>query len=166
VTSAAGLLTHYFFVFPWVAIVVFLVIRPGKFERRHLFVCILLTAALVLPCYAKLRESVGNWRITQEWLKLGPEHFHRLAPSLQLVVQSFSGRAKELWLGYRPFYIGALILFGIVAFAMLRRLRTRAFGGPRLLLKISCALTLQSSKRCIWGVGTVVDFRPKTAETF
>jgi hypothetical protein len=141
VASAAGLLTHYFFVFPWVAMVAFLVIRPGKFERRHLFLCILLTAALVLPCYAQLRESAGNWRITQEWLKLGPEHFHRLVPSLQLVVQSFSGRAKELWLGYRPFYIGALILFGIVAFAMFRRLRIRAFGGPRLLLWLSFAAT-------------------------
>ena len=34
--SAAGFLTHYFFLFPWVAIVIFLVARPGKLARIRL----------------------------------------------------------------------------------------------------------------------------------
>ena len=34
--SAAGFLTHYFFLFPWVAIVIFLVVRPGQLARNAL----------------------------------------------------------------------------------------------------------------------------------
>lgn len=47
--SGAGFLTHYFFVFPWLAIVAYLVARPGKLKRLHLAVCVLATALLILP---------------------------------------------------------------------------------------------------------------------
>ena len=51
VASAAGFLTHYFFVFPWAAIVAYLLVRPGKMGRLPLLACLLLTAVMILPWY-------------------------------------------------------------------------------------------------------------------
>ena len=137
VASAAGFLTHYFFLFAWLGMVAYLVIYQAKLRRAYLLVCVVLTGLLILPWYAKLPESAGNWRITQGWLKLRPPHFNRLAETLQFVTEFFSGRA-EVWLGYRTFYIAALLLFGAVGVVMVTRLRTAMFRGPRLLLWLSC----------------------------
>ena len=135
--SAAGFLTHYFFFFPWFGVVASLMINPAKLRRAYLLVCLALTGVLILPWYAKLPQSTANWRVTQGWLETRPQHFNRLAASLELVTEFFSGRA-EVWLGYRAFYIVALLLFGIVGALIVTRLRTAMFSGPRLLLWLSC----------------------------
>ena len=127
VASAAGFLTHYFFLFPWLAMVLSLLLRPAKLARPHLLVCIVLTAGLILPWYARLPATGNGWRVTQGWLNLRPEHFSRLPASLELIVQFFSGRGHELWIGHRIFYIAALLIFGVVAVAMVKRLRGRLF---------------------------------------
>src|SRR5205823_9513399 len=44
VASAAGFLTHYFFVFPWLAIVAYLLVRPGRLSRLHLAGCLVIAA--------------------------------------------------------------------------------------------------------------------------
>jgi uncharacterized membrane protein len=137
IASAAGFLTHYFFVFPWLGMVAYLMINPGKLRRAPLLVCLVLTGMLILPWYTKLPQNAANWRITQGWLKGRPQSFNRLAASLELVTEFFSGRA-EVWLGYRAFYIAALLLFGIIGVLMVTRLRTSVFRGPRLLLWLSC----------------------------
>ncbi len=120
VASAAGFLTHYFFVFPWLAIVAYLLIRPGKIARTHLVACLLLLAVLILPWYARVPESLASWRITKDWLKWQPRGFDRLAASRDLVLQFFSWRNK-LWPDHRTTNIAALILFGFVAVAMVWR---------------------------------------------
>jgi hypothetical protein len=132
--SAAGFLTHYYFVFPWLAIVAYLLIRPGKLARLHLVACLFVAAMLILPWYLKLPESLASWRITKDWLKWQPTGFDRLAASRELVVQFFSGRGQQMWWDHRAANFAALILFGIIATAMAWRLRTRMFGGQRLLL--------------------------------
>ena len=137
--SAGGFLTHYFFFFPWLAMVGYLMINPEKLRRVHLLVSLALTGVLILPWYAKLPQSAANWRITQGWLKLYPGHFNRLAGSLDLVTQFFSGHAHELWLGNRASYIAALILFGIVFVLMIRRSRAELFRQDRLFLWLSFA---------------------------
>jgi hypothetical protein len=134
VASAAGFLTHYFFVFPWLGLVAYLFIRPGQLSRTRLTVCLLLTGLIALPWYSKLPESLASWRITQDWLKWQPAGFHRLAASRELVIQFFSGRCQYLWLDDPTSNLAALMLFGIVAVAMAWRLRIHAFGGQRLLL--------------------------------
>ena len=55
-TSAAGLLTHYFFLFPWVAIVGYLMVRPGKLRRRQLALGVLATALLI----CLVRKAAGK----------------------------------------------------------------------------------------------------------
>jgi 4-amino-4-deoxy-L-arabinose transferase-like glycosyltransferase len=134
VASAGGFLTHYFFLFSWMAIVAYLLITPGKLGRLHLSACVMVTGVLILPWYAKLPETFSKWRVTQGWLKMVPGYFNRPAASLELVVQFFSGRAPELWLGHRKAYIAAVMLFGIVAAVMVWRLRMDVFSRRRGLL--------------------------------
>ena len=131
--SAAGFLTHYFFIFPWLAVVTYLLIRPGKLPRTRLAACLLLVAILILPWYARVPESLTSWRITKDWLKWQPKGFDRLAASRELVVQFFSGRSY-LWWGHGKLDFAAPILFGVVAIAMVWRLGIHVFGQQRLLL--------------------------------
>jgi len=136
VASAAGFLTHYFFVFPWLAIVAYLFMKPGMFRRLHLLTCLLLIAVVLLPWYIKLPESLASWRITKDWLKWRPPQLNRLAATRDVVFQFFSGHENHLWLGRRRSSIVALILFAAVAALMLWRLRLRVFERGRLLLGV------------------------------
>ena len=133
VASAAGFLTHYFFVFPWLAMVAYLLVRPGRLSRLHLAGCLVVAAMLILPWYLELPESLASWRITKDWLKWQPRGFDRLAASRDLVLQFFSWHSK-LWSDHPTSDIAALILFGFVAVAMVWRLRAHVFSQNRLLL--------------------------------
>ncbi len=132
--SAAGFLTHYFFIFPWLAIVALLVIRPAKLTRQGLFCCVLLTAIILLPWYIRLPESLDTWRITEGWLNWRPAHFNRLTAFLKLVLQPFSGQEQHLWPGNRISSIAALLLFALVFVAMAWRLRRHLFAWRTVLL--------------------------------
>ena len=131
--SATGFLIHYFFVFPWLGIVAYLLIRPEKFKRLNLAACLFLIAMLILPWYVKIPESLAGWRITKDWLKWQPRGFDRLAASRDLLGQFFSWRSK-LWPDHQISGIAALILFGFVAIVMVWRLRSRVFNSRLLLL--------------------------------
>ena len=133
IASAAGLLTHYFFAFPWMAIVFCLAISPGKLKRWHLATCAAAVAALILPSYSNLPASLGAWRVTKDWLNWRPWHFNRMADMFQLVAQFFDGHAKYLWPSHRMSSVAALMLFGIIAVVMVWRLRLHLFH-PRLAL--------------------------------
>lgn len=133
VASVAGFLTHYFFVFPWMAMVAFLVLRPGKFQRQRLLICIFLVGLAILPWYSTLPESLGRWRVTQGWLKMEPAKFDRVRETWSNFSQFFSG-GSILW-GYRPRpATAALTLFAVITAAMAWRLRSRMFQGRRLFL--------------------------------
>ncbi len=140
--SAAGFLTHYFFVFPWLAIVAYLLVRPGQIARLRLTTSLLLTAVAIAPWYARLPASLGNWRITQGWLAQDPQNFRRVTASLELITQFFSGRAVQLWLGGRTSHLAAIFLFGIVAFAVTWRLRAHLFERSRLLIWLPFAAAI------------------------
>jgi Dolichyl-phosphate-mannose-protein mannosyltransferase len=131
--SAAGFLIHYFFLFPWAGIVVYLLIKPEKFARVRLAACVLLTAMLILPWYLRIPESLAAWRVTKDWLKLQPRGFDRLAALREIVLQFFSWRSK-LWSDDRISGIATLVLFGLIAIVMVWRLRSRAFNSRLLLL--------------------------------
>jgi len=132
--SAAGFLTHYFFVFPWLAIVAYLLISPGKLKPLHLVLYVFATALLILPWYTRLPQSLAGWRITKDWLKSRPLHFSRLAALRDIVFQFFYGHDRHLWLGQRGSNMPPFLLFGVIAVLMLWRLRMRALAQGRLLL--------------------------------
>ena len=133
-TSAAGFLTHYFFLFPWGAMAAFLLIQPRKLPRKHLALMVLLTVIAIIPWYANLPGTADNWRITQDWLKWEPPGFDRLAAARDIVLQFFSGNGQDLWrLRWRA-NCAALVLFAVLLVAMTWRLRMRLFSRRRLLL--------------------------------
>lgn len=82
--SAAGLLTHYFYVFPWTAAVAWLFFHPRRLPRVVLIAGCLLTALLVLPWFVRLPQSLANWRVTGTWLNLEPGEFSFLYAWLKL----------------------------------------------------------------------------------
>lgn len=137
IISVAGFLTHYFFIFPWAAIVGLLIIRPGKLKWFHLTWLLLLTVLMLLPWYVRLPDSLHSWRVTQGWLNWRPAHFSRFTAALKLGLQFFFGTSRQLASSYRVAKIAALLLFCIVAFLTLWRLRSRLLGWPWLLLLLS-----------------------------
>ena len=94
-TGAAGLLTHYFFFFVWLAAASGLALRPGRCPRRFVAGGAALTALLVLPWYAHLPESLAQWRVTRGWLEQRPGGYHALLSPLLLPFRFLS--TAELW---------------------------------------------------------------------
>lgn len=134
VASAAGFLTHYFFVFPWLATVAYVLMKKGKLRRLHLVICALLTLVLIFPWYINVPQSLAAWRITKDWLKWRPQNFNYLAALRDTVFQFFTGHEKHLWESCRRSSIAALVLFASSAAVMLWKMRLRVFGRDRLLL--------------------------------
>jgi hypothetical protein len=139
VSSAAGFLTQHLFVFPWLAIAAWLLVSRGKFSRRNLAVCLLLTVALILPWYLRLPNSVASFQATPTaaWLTLRPPGFDGVVAFRDTVLRFFSGSSQSLWpieLRNIVNHDRALVLFGVVAAIAAWRLRLQAFRGGRLLL--------------------------------
>jgi uncharacterized membrane protein len=132
--SAAGFLTHYFFIFPWMAMVAFLFLHSATFGRWRLLVCILLVGLAILPWYALAAGSVGHWRVTQGWLQLHPTEFSRSRAIRNQFLQFFSSSGAGLWNSRRWSSVPSVALFAFIAAAMAWRLRLRIFTGPRLFL--------------------------------
>jgi len=137
--SAAGFLTHYFFVFLWVTIIGYLLIKPGKFGRLHFLGCLLLAAALIIPWYIKVPESLDKWRITKDWLKWRPPDFTLVGAIRDIVFQFFSGHERHLWNARRIPKIGALLLFAAGAIGLVWKTRLRTLSREWLLLAMMFA---------------------------
>jgi hypothetical protein len=138
-SSVAGFLTQHLFVFPWLAIVAWLLISRGKFTRWNVAVCLLLTVALILAWYLRLPFSVASFRATPTaaWLTLRPPGFDRPVAFRDTVLRFFSGSSQQLWpIDLRNIvnHHRAFVLFGVVAAIAAWRLRLHAFRGGRLLL--------------------------------
>ncbi len=134
VTSAAGFLTHYFFVFPWLAAVIYLMAQPGNLHRGKLLGCMLLTAVAILPWYYLLPDHLSRWRVTQDWLKWRPAGFHRLRGLTNQFIQFFSTNSPGLWSASRWSSRGAIVCFAAIFVSMLWQLRLTVFSGRRLLI--------------------------------
>jgi len=132
--SVAGLLTHYFFLFVWATVVGFLLVRPGRLQRRYVAIGCLLTTLLVLPWYVQVPHLASAWRITQGWLNIEPGGFNRLKATRDLALGLFTGSAESLWAPRARSSRAALTLFVLVAAAALWRWRLRLFVRERLLI--------------------------------
>ena len=91
--AAAGLLTHYFYVFVWAACMVWLILRPGRCPRRALAAAVIVVLVLVAPWYRLLPESLARWRVTGHWLDGLPSSAKLLmaAPTLMFAWLALSG---------------------------------------------------------------------------
>lgn len=127
--SAAGFLTHYFFVFPWFALVVFVFLRPQRIQRTKFAACVFISGLIVSPWYIRVPESLRGWRLMKDWLRWEPDGFSRPRAIIDLVLQNFSGAGHHASSNFV-----ALVIFAIIAAAMAIRLRSRMFAGQRLIL--------------------------------
>jgi 4-amino-4-deoxy-L-arabinose transferase-like glycosyltransferase len=97
-TGVAGLLTHYFFAFVWLACLAWLWLYR-RVPRYHVAVLAAVTLLAVLPWYLEVPTSLARWRVTAGWLD-GELHWPRalgqpfvLAGSL-LSSRSFLGGSR------------------------------------------------------------------------
>jgi hypothetical protein len=68
VVAAAGLYTHYFFLFVWLAFAAWLLLWPGRLPRAAAALLVAVSAAAAVPWYAQLPVALGRWRVTGAWL--------------------------------------------------------------------------------------------------
>jgi hypothetical protein len=67
-TGAAGLLTHYFFAFVWIACVAWLWLARDTRGRARVAALSCLTVVAVLPWYLRVPDSLARWRVSGHWL--------------------------------------------------------------------------------------------------
>ena len=132
--SAAGFLTHYFFLFPWMAVVAFLFLQPAQLTRQKVLFSMFLVALLILPWYAFAIRSGPHWRVTQGWLHLRPPEFSRARALRTDFLQFFSGEVSAPGKFKRISSTAAIALFALLAATFAWRSRLRMFDGGRLLL--------------------------------
>ena len=66
--GVAGLLTHYFFAFVWLACLAWLWIEAGPALRRRVAALAGATLLAVLPWYLQVPASLARWRVSGDWL--------------------------------------------------------------------------------------------------
>lgn len=131
--GAAGLLTHYFFAFVWLACVAWLWLAGALVGRRRVAVLAAITLLAVLPWYLQVPASLARWRVTGGWLDGGLPWRHALGRPIALAGSLLSG--VSLLDGWRRAdRVVALLLLMLAGWIALRGEGRRLFSrGPLLL---------------------------------
>jgi hypothetical protein len=132
--SAAGLMSHYFFLFPWLGMSAFLFLQPGEDRRWRLISRVVAVGLVVMPWYLKVPEAFASWRVTGDWLKMAPHAFSRVRATRDIFMQLLSGRAFGLWKIPVPAEVVAMVAVGIAAAVAIARLKLRIFAGNRAFI--------------------------------
>jgi 4-amino-4-deoxy-L-arabinose transferase-like glycosyltransferase len=129
--GAAGLLTHYFFSFVWVASVAWLCLA-GSPSRRRAIALVVVTLLAVLPWYLQVPASMARWRVSGGWLNGELSWRHALGRPFTLAGSLLSGSSfLGGWLRANRLVAGLLLL--VVAWMAYRR-SIRGIWSPRCLL--------------------------------
>ena len=131
--GTAGLLTHYFFAFAWVAAAAWLLLTIGSPLRRKALALSALTLVLVLPWYLQVPESLARWRVSGDWLSGSLAWPGALLRPVQLAGSLLAGTTVlGGWRWADRIAIGLLVV--AAAWLLRQRALGRLFTGPRLLL--------------------------------
>lgn len=95
--AALGLLTHYFFVFPLAACLLWLASQWRRVSPRRLGAALAVVALGIAPWYTRIPASLSLWRVTAGWQDGFPEPALALAAPFRLVSSLLSG--YHLWWG-------------------------------------------------------------------
>ena len=131
-TGFAGLLTHYFFAFVWLACLAWLWLLGRPSHRRQVALLAGMTLVVILPWYLEVPASLARWRVTGGWLNgelAWPRALSRpfvLAGSL-LSGTSFLG-------GWRRADLVVALLFLLLAIWIVRQGLVRGVFSHRALL--------------------------------
>lgn len=120
--GAAGLLTHYFFGFVWLAVTGWLLVR-GPGTRDRLALAAGLTGVLVLPWYLEVPASLARWRVSGGWLDGELAWPGALGRPLALAGELLSGRSYLGGWDHAGVALAALLLLLVLALARQRALR-------------------------------------------
>jgi hypothetical protein len=140
--GTAGLLTHYFYFFVWLACVGWLAVTPRRARRVSLAAGVAATAVLASPWYAVVPETARQWRVTQHWLDPGFWGLSRLGAGgaltapLELAWSFLSGRWPP-WATPAPAGWVAFATFAALGVALAVAMRRRLFSGD-LSLSWAC----------------------------
>ena len=130
--GVAGLLTHYFFLFVWIAVVFWLQSHPGRFPRWLSGAGALLIVSMILPWYLHVPESLAQWRVTGHWLKIRPSGYDPVTRALSLPWSFLS--IDGVWGRSRRWGLINAGVYALLAVAALRRLSWSILSTPRSLL--------------------------------
>lgn len=132
--GASGLLTHYFFLFVWIACAGWLWLSgPSPGRRRRVAVSGAVTVLLILPWYLQIPESLARWRVSAGWLDGDLGWSGALRAPFALAASLVSGRSYLG--GWRHADVALALLLVLLALLLVSRGRFHAlFSGPRLLL--------------------------------
>ena len=132
--SAGGLLVHYFFFFPWCAMIAFRAVPFRAANLRRLAVQLAPVALLIMPWYWHLPATLRHWRVTGDWLTWLPEGFERARVTLAMTLQFFSNDGFYLWWDHPTAKIFLLSTFAALLLFMVQRRRANAWRGRVALL--------------------------------
>jgi hypothetical protein len=129
--GAAGLLTHYFFAFVWIACLVWLW-GTGRNDRLRITTLAGITMLAVLPWYLEVPASLSRWRVTGGWLN-GDLEFPRASANPLSLAGSLLSATTYLGGSKRGNILVALILV-VLAICLWRQGSLRPLFSDRALL--------------------------------
>jgi hypothetical protein len=121
--SVGGFLTHYFFAFPWAAIVFSMAVSRGRIRWMELVIAVAAVGALLLPWYLRVPDLLSRWRVTKDWLTWRPAYFSRSRAAFDSVSQFFTGNVRGLWRSYAIFGWLSATVIGMAVLICLRNWR-------------------------------------------
>lgn len=127
--GAAGLLTHYYFAFVWLACVTWLCLHPGRMKRSATIMAATTCLILVLPWYLQIPASLSRWRVTAGWLDGSLNMQQVLTGIIWLPWRLFGTQGS--WGGFRSMeLLTTAMLVGLTVVLLLRGIKP--FFSPRL----------------------------------
>jgi hypothetical protein len=163
--AAAGLYTHYFFLFPLAAAALYLFWMPGRLRRWHPVAAAAVVGALVLPWYVTLPQAMSAWRVTSGWLEMEPGRYHPITALRNLWLHWFTGESFYLWTMRTRWNAVGAFLFAVVAVLAAVRLRGRWFHGRRRLLWLWFGIVCVAPLLLDWWQGTYLIAVPRYVST-
>jgi uncharacterized membrane protein len=131
--GVAGLLTHYFFAFAWLACLAWLWLEAGTALRWRVTALAGATLLAVLPWYLQVPASLARWRVSGDWLSGELAWPRALVRPLSLVGTLFSG--TTILGGWRwADRIAAVVLVALVIWLVRQGAVRRAFSGRSRLV--------------------------------
>ncbi|HET9039368.1 MAG TPA: glycosyltransferase family 39 protein [Gemmatimonadales bacterium] len=133
VAGVAGLLTHYFFAFVWLACLAWLWLAADPARRRGIAVLAGVTLLAVVPWYAQVPASLASWRVSGDWLDGALRWPGALLRPLTLAGSLLSG-TTDLGGWRRADHAGLTLLALVAVFLLWQRLIGRMVSRRSLLL--------------------------------
>jgi hypothetical protein len=151
-TAAAGFLTHYFFAFAWFACTLWLLLAPGRLDRRFPVAMSVGVGLLTAPWFIRLPEILGHWRVAKGWLDGSVPLARRFMAPFDLAAGIFSlPESLAASIAKRAPLLAILLGLTVAAFAAFRLLRRREWGArdlPGLWIAASCLGPLVFDQIC------------------